>query len=272
MTETVRSRIVQGLAGIPPEIAHQILDDLTLSDILKLACYDIPYINDCIMSHPACGKFFANSSEAFILTRDYFRLYRELQVIRCEKTVPLDSFLAASLSWASFDCREVQRWMHTRIFRTLDLTRDQVDLLCPYAPPQSGPLTMVWDSSTLSALQNRREIIRSAQADLNRIKSHQLERAASLLEENPDILQMATDPDQIRRSNTAHTVSRLRRTASRVACQDVLADTMKGIEYFRNAFFPVVPFNHALGFVVRMLQRYLLLLLSLRVRVGTQSR
>ncbi|KAL2219547.1 hypothetical protein M432DRAFT_358318 [Thermoascus aurantiacus ATCC 26904] len=170
MTETVRSRIVQGLAGIPPEIAHQILDDLTLSDILKLACYDIPYINDCIMSHPACGKFFANSSEAFILTRDYFRLYRELQVIRCEKTVPLDSFLAASLSWASFDCGEVQRWMHTRIFRTLDLTRDQVDLLCPYAPPQSGPLTMVWDSSTLSALQNRREIIRSAQADLNRIK------------------------------------------------------------------------------------------------------
>ncbi|KAL2008615.1 hypothetical protein VTN00DRAFT_6809 [Thermoascus crustaceus] len=258
MAKPVASAIVRGLTGVPPEVAHQVLDDLTLNAILKLACYDVPYINDCIMSHPACGKFFAHSLQKFFLMRDYFKLYRELYLrIRRWPTYPLDRYLPANLSWAKFDYEEVRVTLHTCIFRVLGMTEDLLDILRQYAPPQQrGLLATVWDSSTLPALQNRRDAIRSAQAELKRIKSPQLERAASLLEENPDILHRATDPEQNQRQNTAHVVSRLRRAAERVARQDILKGTMKGMEYFRNAFFPVVPFNHALGFVVRMLQKY----------------
>lgn len=258
MAKPVTSAIIRGLTGVPPEVAHQVLDDLTLNSILKLACYDVPYINDCIMSHPACGRFFAHSLKKFFLMRDYFRLYRELYIlIQRRSTYPLDSYLPACLCWAKFDYEAVRGSLHTCIFRVLDMDEDLLDILRQYVPPQQRELlATVWDSSTLSSLQNRRDAIRSAQAELNRVRFPQLERAASLLEENPDILHRATDPEQIQRQNTAHVVSRLRRAAERVARQDTLKGTMKGMEYFRNAFFPVVPFSHALGFVVRMLQKY----------------
>ena len=248
-TQTL-NKIITSFSTLPRELAHQVLNDIRIWDILRLICYNDAHINTDILTHPTLGRLFHYDPEILDEVRKTADLYRTICTAHNLTAAPLSSPLALNTHTFKPDYKEITNYMHHRLIEELYLEPWKRDVLAHYTP-----LPAVWDSSTIQGLEARWTAIQDAQLKLNTRKASQLRKAADLLETNPDIVKKMIDPSQTLRKNIPHIVQRLRRTEKRVQWQSVLrGDKLKGMSWFAYGQFPVVPFDRALGVVLRGLE------------------
>lgn len=261
--------VVQGLKNTPPEVVHQVLDDLRLYDILRLASHNDPSINYSIMAHPSCKKVFDDDFDNLYSVRDNFVFYRDFCRLMRFTICPSDSILALDANLlittnsttgylrADDPYKKITYYFTYRLTRPLDLYRYQQEILARYARKPEN-LSQVWDSSQFSNIKTRWEEVQAAQERVNALRVHQLKRAAELLEANPDILKRGSDPEQKRRPNMQHILTHMHAAADRISGSLLIRDHNSSACYFKYMLFPVVPFDTALDFVAETLEKRVL--------------
>ncbi|KAJ5612534.1 hypothetical protein N7510_005728 [Penicillium lagena] len=248
--------VVRGLVTTPPELTHQIIDDLRVWDILRLLIHDNLYINDCILSHQTCGQVFDHDHGILAKVREAARFYYEFYSDCQLEMAPKNSILALNiLSVKSKRYNQILDTMHSRIYAQIQ-SATKIANLNRYAPEHtSGPgLPEVWDYSTVEALEERWNATKEARGNLAHKSIAQLRWAADMLQTNPDILKRTLDPGQQPRRNIAHVVQRMRSSADKIAKVHRLY--YAGSEYLLYEFFPIIPFDWALEELIDMLVKH----------------
>ncbi|KAJ5785152.1 uncharacterized protein N7503_010364 [Penicillium pulvis] len=240
-------KIIQNLAKIPDELAFEIINDLSVWDVMKLLVANGPRVNALLLAHKEC-KFLGNDAETQAKTREQIKIYLDL-----ETNIPMLHYRPDHMGWMyTTSIRYINHWcrwkdwpdltstMHVYIYETLhnwpklDLNRYAVI-----------PIPAIDVFSSLEQFTERGQALQLAKTNLEDQCTSQLQRAATLLEDNPDILKRTLDPEQKRRPNTEHIVSRLRYDATRFF-RAHKSHPFANMEFFRYEFFPLIPFDEAL--------------------------
>lgn len=255
-------KICQELARLPVELAHQIICDLKVWDVLKLLWYDDPRLTAVVSSHPQCRNLMGEDEETFSQTRQVVKCYFGMYVKAGLPFKPpgnghlswgIDVLLAHKLGEPTREVimkelREpIQSFLHTQIY-AMDLERYLDRAVFPHGMPK------LYTCSTVQALGECMDAVLHAKKALFKQSSDQLHWAASLMEQNPDLLKRTLDPEQKQRPNTAHIVSRMRQKANRFRKCDVKYFVVS--EYFAFYFFPLIPFDAALTNLLRWMEKY----------------
>ncbi|KAL4947336.1 hypothetical protein BDW69DRAFT_118767 [Aspergillus filifer] len=264
-------RICQELARLPAELAHQILSDLKVWDVLKLLWYDNPRVNAVIASHRECRRLLGEDEGTFSTTTRSAKIYFGMYV---KVGLPFKPPSHGRLSWGvdallaynykhqvndpdSETRRLIMRELEEpiRSFLRVQINTSGMDLE-PYIDRSLFPhgIPKLYTCTTAQELDKCMDALLHAKKTLSKQTSEQLCWAASLLEQNPDILKRTLDPEQKRRPNTAHIVNRMRYMANR--CGKCDPKHFVASEYFWFYFFPVIPFDEALGELVRWMEKY----------------
>ncbi|KAJ5089970.1 hypothetical protein N7532_008654 [Penicillium argentinense] len=268
-------KIVTSLGQLPVELAHEIISDLIVYDVLKLLWHDDPRVVAAVRSHPQYRVMLGEDDNTFLQTKNlvtsWLSLYAqsgffarssgELFWSRGTRFRPNGGPLAVNARSMSFDA--IVHWRADDMFR--DLKSPMKAFL--FRQLMTTPLDRYVDRSvypdgvpkphecqSVEELERCIAIIQHAKNRMFQQSSDQLHFAASLLEENPDILKRTLDPEQKRRANIAHVVSRMRVTADKIKNSDYQAFTPN--EHFRYDFFPVIPFDAALAELLRNLEKH----------------
>ncbi|KAL2842541.1 hypothetical protein BJY01DRAFT_216432 [Aspergillus pseudoustus] len=254
--------ICQELAKLPVELAHQIICDLKVWDVLKLLWYDDPRVNAVVLSHRGCRNLLGEDEETFSQTQQSVMSYFGMYI---QAGLPLKPPQDGQLSWGldillahkadeparAIIMKELKEpiWslLHTQIY-AMNLERYVDRSVFPHGIPR------LYTCNTVQDLEELMDAVLHAKKTLFKQTSDQLYWAASLLEQNPDILKRTLDPEQKRRPNTAHIVSRMRYTANRFKKCDL--KRFISSEYFGFYFFPVIPFDTALAELLRWTEKY----------------
>ncbi|BCS21758.1 uncharacterized protein APUU_22190S [Aspergillus puulaauensis] len=255
-------KICQELARLPVELAYQIICDLKVWDVLKLLWYDDPKLTAVVSSHPQCRSLLGEDDETFSQTRQIVKCYFAMYV---KAGLPFKPAGDGYLSWGidvllahklgeparkviMKELREpIQSFLHTQIY-AMDLERYLDRAAFPHGMPK------LYTCDTVQDLGECMDAVLQAKKALFKQSSDQLQWAASLMEQNPDLLKRTLDPEQKQRLNTAHIVSRMRQKANRFRKCDV--KHFIGSEYFAFYFFPVSPFDTSLAKLLRWMEKY----------------
>ena len=256
--------IVSSLATMPTELAHQIIDDLRVKDVLKLLCYDNDRVDACIQSHPVCSAMFGFGTPGIIARikfaakfyNDFFR----------EVNPPIASYGRPQSWWVirnilcinPRDYGKIMYEMREHIHFELSLhlnTTDLTQLGAPEYPELARTRFLLpGDNSSFEDMKERWEAIEKAKAILFEQRFSELSWAADILEANPDILKRTLDPEQKRRPNTSHVVSMMRNSAWKI--RRAPGQRFVRSEHFQYEFFAVTPFNSALVELVNMMKEH----------------
>ena len=243
-------KVIASLSTLPRELAHQILNDIRIWDILRLICHNNAHINTDILTHPTLGRLFHYDTSVLDEVRAAADLYRTVCAAHSLTAAPLTSPLALNAQTFNSDYKEITNYMRHRLIDELYLDPWKVDVLSRYAP-----LPTVWETGTIAGLEAGWNTIQAAQQKVNTRKAVQLHKAADLLEANPDVLKKMVDPSQTPRKNIPHIVGRIRGAEKRVARQSLLwSHTLTGTSWFMYGHFSLVPFDRTLGVVLRGLE------------------
>jgi hypothetical protein len=245
--------LIRYLISFPPEIIHQILNDLPISKVLGLAVYDVEYINSCILAHLSLQKLFPSSTHLSTAS-SYFKLYTDVYHRRVPAlhVTPVSSTLKKTFATSDLDLTydSIIRQFHTSVAEALHAVDHRVTLLASFSPT---PLPKVWDDSTLSSLVQRWISLNHAQRVLNGLKSSQLKRLAELMTAHPHTLKAAMDPSQERRQNPGHVVGSLHMQANNILRMQVI-DRRDHTRNFREL--PLIPYNRYLRLFLDVIKRY----------------
>ncbi|KNG83364.1 hypothetical protein ANOM_009037 [Aspergillus nomiae NRRL 13137] len=232
-------KVIASLSTLPRELAHQILNDIRIWDILRLICHNNAQINTDILTHPTLGRLFHHDTGVLDEVRAAADLYRTVCAAHSLTAAPLTSPLALNAQTFKSDYKEITNYMRHRLIDELYLDSWKVDVLSRYAP-----LPTVWETGTIAGLEAGWNTIQDAQEKVNKRKAVQLHKAADLLEANPDVLKKMVDPSQTPRKNIPHIVERIRGAEKRVARQSLLwGHTLTGTSWFMYGHFSLVPFD-----------------------------
>jgi hypothetical protein len=263
MIKTTISSIVRSLATIPTELAHLIIDDLRVKDILKLLCHNDERVDACIVSHPVCRAMFGFSSDPDTLARTRFAAQFHNSFFK-EVSPALSSKAGLESRWLPLNihCIEPKNYkmiiveMRENIRRELYLHWHQTDLTQLGAPdyPELARNSPPQDNYSFEDMKEWWEAIKKAKAILFKQRSTELHWAANMLEANPDILKRTLDPHQERRPNTAHIVSRMRKTADKTL--RAVGQRLVASEHFEYEFFEITPFDSALVELLNLMQKH----------------
>ncbi|OQE37875.1 hypothetical protein PENCOP_c009G03288 [Penicillium coprophilum] len=252
---TALGSVILSLETIPTELAHQIIDDLRVWDVLKLLCYQNDRVDECIISHPICRIMIGSDDQSISKIRFAATFYRDFFLKLGKSLVPDDSILGLNIHYPKqSNIDQVLNVMHARIhaeinehWKIVDLTRfgasDSI-FVGNWRPPQDG--------YTFEAMKEHWDDIQAAKATLFGQMASELRWAADILEANPDILKRTLDPAQERRPNTAHIVSRMRQDAAKIARSPREKFVLS--EHFSLVFVPVIPFDSALNEMLCLMQ------------------
>ncbi|KAJ5825659.1 hypothetical protein N7474_002797 [Penicillium riverlandense] len=247
---------VRGLLTTPPELTHQIIDDLRVWDILRLLIHDNPHINGCILSHQTCGQVFNHDPEILAQVRDAARFYHEFCSSCQLQMAPENSILALNIrSIKAQRYNKILDTIHSRIYNEIQ-SATKIANLNRYATvhtPDPG-LSEVWDYSTIEALEKRWKATKEARKNLAHKSISQLHWAADMLQANPGILKKTLDPGQQPRRNITHVVQRMKASADK--CKKVHRLYYAGSEFLLYEFFPIIPFDWALEELIDMLVKH----------------
>lgn len=240
-------KIIQNLAKIPAELASEIINDLSVWDVMKLLVANDPRVNTLLLAHKEC-KFLGNDAETQTKTREQIKIYLDL-----ETNIPMLHYRPDEINWMyttliryiNHRCRwrdwpDLTSSMHVYVYEALhnwpklDLNRYTL-----------VPIPAIDVFSTPEQFTERGQALQLAKTNLEDQCTSQLQRAATLLENNPNILKRTLDPEQKRRPNTEHIVSRLRSDATRFF-RAHKSYPFANMEFFRYEFFPLIPFDGAL--------------------------
>ncbi|CAG8909087.1 unnamed protein product [Penicillium egyptiacum] len=257
--KTPPSSIVCNIAAMPTELAHQIIDDLRVWDILKLLCYDNDRVDACIMSHPICRNMLGADPKTFAKWKFAAHLYKDIFTAVGKASVP-ENWAGTDYLGANIHCVKPQNYgeilnrMKDRIDGELNIHWCKTDLTRFGAPNYSNRFGYLKRDYSFEELRTCWHDIQKAKANLFQLRASELRWTADMLETNPDILKRTLDPAQEFRPNTAHIVSRLRHTADAI----IRTPAKKFIfsEHFSYDFLAIIPFDSALDQLLHMMQKH----------------
>ncbi|KAJ5932454.1 hypothetical protein N7516_006943 [Penicillium verrucosum] len=261
--EKPTSSIVSNIAAMPTELAHQIIDDLRVWDVLKLLCYDNDRVDACIMSHPVCGNMFGADPETLAKWKFAAHLYQDI-FKAVGKGLVQDHWRGTNYLGTNIHCIVPQKYGETyiwdymkyRIHDELNTHWCKTDLTRFGAPDYSNGMEDR-NLKTIHSFEEQKKCwdgIQKAKANLFQLRASELRWTADMLEANSDILKRTLDPTQEVRPNTAHIVSRFRHCADEI----VRAPVEKFVfsEHFGYDFLAIIPFDSALDLLLHMMQKH----------------
>ncbi|KLJ13474.1 hypothetical protein EMPG_11577 [Blastomyces silverae] len=250
--------LVRMLSTLPAELVHQILDDLTIYNILLLAAHSNPSLDDRIYSYLVYRKFIEGQHD-FLCLKEYFEVYSEIHTLLGLQKNPTTSPLATSLSTQRVPPLVLNQYMRDQIFTRLRASVPFLSLLEPFAQRKLNIATSYTTSSELRAYWHD---IREAQEHLNSTKAAQLRRTADILETYPDLVYQASDTRKAVVANVGHLVRRLRAEAEKTSRSNVLRVikyTIKGLPsawLFCPNLVPIVPLDRTLELFLKGMREY----------------
>ncbi|CRL27624.1 unnamed protein product [Penicillium camemberti] len=261
--KTPTSSIVSNIAAMPTELAHQIIDDLRVWDVLKLLCYDNDRVDACIMSHPICGNMFGADPETLAKWKFAAHLYKDI-FRAVGKGLVQDYWPGANYLGTNIHCVGPQKYGETYIWNYMkDRIHDELNLhwrktdLTRFGAPDYSNGIEDRNLKTFHSFEEQKKCwhdIQKAKANLFQLRASELRWTADMLEANSDILKRTLDPTQEVRPNTAHIVSRLRHVASEIMRAPI--EKFVFSEHFRYDFLGIIPFDSALDLLLHMMQKH----------------
>ncbi|KAJ5494567.1 hypothetical protein N7463_010654 [Penicillium fimorum] len=247
--------IIHSFEAIPTELAHQIIDDLRVWDVLKLLCYQNDRVDDSIMSHPICSIIIPSDLQSISKIRFATEFYRVFFSKLGKRHVPNDSIL--SLNIHCVDRQKIDTilgYMNVRIHRRIK--KHCLPFHLSHFGRSKNISFAVWRplefAYSFEELKECWDDIQAAKTTLFKQMASELHWAADILEANPDILKRTLDPGQERRPNTAHIVSRMRRAAAKIVRSP--REEFVCSEHFSSMLLPIIPFDSALNEMICLMQ------------------
>ncbi|KAJ5528926.1 hypothetical protein N7527_002319 [Penicillium freii] len=245
---------------MPTELAHQIIDDLRVWDVLELLCYDNDRVDACIMSHSVCGNMFSADPETLAKWKFAAHLYQDIFTAVGKEFVQdhcETNYLGTNIHCiVPQEYGETWNYMKSRIHDELNIHWRKTDLTRFGAPDYSNGIEGR-NLKTLDSFEEQKKCwhdIQKAKANLFQLRASELHWTADMLEANSDILKRTLDPTQEVRPNTAHIVSRLRHGADAIMRAPI--EKFVFSEHFSYEFLGIIPFDSALGLLLHMIQKH----------------
>ncbi|PGH05185.1 hypothetical protein GX51_03084 [Blastomyces parvus] len=252
------ARLVQTMSTIPPELVHQILDDLTIYYILLLASHNNPSLDDRIYSYLEYRKLIEGQHD-FLSLKEYFELYSEIHTFLELQKCPTTSPLATSLSPQKVSPQALNKYMHKKIFTQL---RFFVPFLSVFQPFVERRLNIVTSYAASSELRVYWQDIKMAQEHLSSTKAAQLRRIADILEAYPVLVYQASDTRKAPVANVNHLVRRFRTEAEKSSRKIALRVHQYSVRGLPSAWLfwpnlvPIVPLDRALKLFIKGMREY----------------
>ncbi|KKZ64862.1 hypothetical protein EMCG_09239 [[Emmonsia] crescens] len=252
------ARLVQTMSTIPAELVHQILDDLTIYNILLLASHDNLSLNDRIYSFLVYRKLIERLSD-FLTLKKYFKIYSEIHTLLALQKCPSTSPLALGLSTQLPLLASLNQYMHHGIFIRLRVSDPFISLLKPFTQKEINTSTY---HTTIPGLEGYWQAVIDAQGRLNSTKSAQLRRIADILETYPDFVYQASDIRKAPVANVGHVVRRFRIEAEKTSRANVLRTNKYSVKGLPSAWLfwpnlvPIVPLDMTLELFFNGMQEY----------------
>lgn len=255
------SSIVCNIAAMPTELAHQIIDDLRVWDVLKLLCYDNDQVDACIMFHPVCRNMFGADLETLAKSKFAAHLYRDI-FMAVGKSFVQEPWRGTNYLGTNIHCLvpekhgKILNYMNERIHDELNIHWCKLDLTRFGAPAYSNEFGNIHPKNSYSFEEHKKwwHEIQKAKATLFHLRASELRWTADMLEANSDILKRTLDPAQEIRPNTAHIVSRLRYGADAIMRSPNEKFVLS--EHFIYDFLGIIPFDSALDRLLYMMQKH----------------
>ncbi|KAJ5475031.1 hypothetical protein N7539_008097 [Penicillium diatomitis] len=255
MTAPPFGEIVRSLSLMPTEMAHAIIEDLRVFDVLNLLVCDDPRVTAAISSHRGCQAVFGTAPGTFCERKELIKKYWALANRIGSGSI---NFWYRSVIAFNVNCAGLQHLpsilddLHAHV---LEYIKDQTSVVnMNRFTVSSKGIPPVTSASSVAQLEECCTAIREAKTHFLEKASGQLRRACILLENNPDLLKRTMDPDQKPRPNTAHIVARMNFVADKIS-QSNLQDPVH-TEYYRYTFFPVSPFDSSLAELLQMMDHF----------------
>ncbi|KAL6718630.1 hypothetical protein ACLMJK_002864 [Lecanora helva] len=245
----------KSLQSLPRELVHQVLDDLTVIQVLQIISNNesTTYIEECVLGHPEYGSLFADVLPEL---RDIYIIYHCLRKSLNEPLAPPISPLAQGIRYLPRGPSLV-RHLIERVSSTLHTIPDhRLQVLAEALNRSHTSLESIFGrhpTYTCKSLYNQWQLIATGQSNLNKAKASQLSRMADLFEEYPQFLKRTLDPSQVARPNYKYIASQFRRYARSVATEQFLKgkDGTKAAAAFRMHILPIMPLDSCLRFFIR---------------------
>ncbi|PGH36791.1 hypothetical protein GX50_00451 [[Emmonsia] crescens] len=258
MAKKKTASLVQTMSTIPAELVHQILDDLTIYNILLLASHNNLSLDDRIYSFLVYRKVIERLFD-FLTLKKYFKVYSEIHTLLALQKCPSTSPLALGLSTQLPLLASLNQYMHHDIFTRLRVSDPFISLLKPFAQKELNTSTY---HTTIPGLEGYWQAIKDAQGRLNSTKSAQLRRIADILETYPDFVYQASDIRKAPVANVGHVVRRFRIEAKKASRANVLRTNKYSVKGLPSAWLfwpnlvPIVPLDMTLELFFNGMQEY----------------
>jgi hypothetical protein len=247
--------IVQSMSLVPTEMAHAIIDDLRVLDVLKMLVYDDPRVTAAISSHPGCRALFGVAPNTFRERKDLIQKYWNLagRIGVNFNTSWYKSVIALNVSSVEsepFD--SISNDLHARLWKYTKSQADVIDL--NRFAVGSKRISHIKSTAPFAQLEEYCTAVHAAKVRFFEQASSQLRRACALLEKNPDLLKRTLDPEQERRPNITHLTSRMSFIADKISKSDM--QKLVHTEHYRYIFYPLTPFDSSLAELLRMMEEF----------------
>lgn len=255
--------IAHRLNILPPELVHQILDDLPLTKILQLISLsdDVPYVHTCVLSHVHLSKIFT-SPDTLSTLKLYFKLYAELCLRQGSGLLSILALQHDAIYFLKFNPSNPADTILTLLKAEISI---MLNVYAPYIPILSRfaaepiPNHTSWGVKLAdpAALWQFWINLDGAETSLNALKVNQLRRIAQLLQEYPDMLRNAGDNSQEQRTRSVqHRIERYERLAREMVTPQILRSKLAGRGSFSTHVFPLVPYDRYLKCFLKVLRKY----------------
>ncbi|OJD14622.1 hypothetical protein AJ78_05052 [Emergomyces pasteurianus Ep9510] len=249
--------VVRMMTTIPLELVHQILEDLTICNILLLTSHNNPVLDERIFSYLIYKTLLETQGE-FSTLKTYFEVYCDIHTSIGLPKCPSTSPLATSISTREPRLEYLMRYMRSEIFNLLKVSATSLSVLEPFT---NRKLNNVTPFGSISDTQCYWHTLRDVHGQLNGIKARQVRRIADIFETYPDLVYQTSDPRKVPVANVGHIVRRLRIDAEKTSRARVLrtrsyAVNLPSAWLFWPNLLPVMPLDKAMKLFVTGMQEY----------------
>ncbi|KDR82576.1 hypothetical protein GALMADRAFT_134169 [Galerina marginata CBS 339.88] len=248
--------IAHQLTKVPPELVHEIINDLPIVKILELISnHKIPYIEQCVCTQIYLKEIFSPSFLAEV--KSYFVLYLRIRRLDSRFPHPIlprlehDAYTFLKISPPV----NIVAILKAAIIKHLEKYEHLFPLLRVYAP-ESIPEKAFWVTDSASDLQQIFENIDAAEMKLNSLKADQLRRMACLIQKYPMTMKTRENTSQEVRRNEQHLVDRLLYLSNHMKNGQILQNRFVGVSVFSKGRPFLVPYDRLLRLFLKTIDKF----------------